>query len=241
MPAIRSNETNTIDLFECAEAPCVVALTECGLYLKAMDLLIGMLGNEGLAKYHIQKLMKGKESPPTEFSKKMKFGKGKKSYAWNWETAIRVIIELPGSRANQFRSKYCVDIIAKHLMPRSWTLQEKTERLSEMMASLDPVVEGVEKQVVDRLQLEIGGEREVECEGGFVDLLTDEYIVEVKNIKSWKGALGQVLVYGNCFPKHKKCILLFHEIEITNEKKEFITRNCDKYDVTLIFKKINKQ
>ena len=245
MAPIRTNTPNTVDLFECEAKPCVVAITECGLYLKGIDLLLGVLETRNAADKAMKKLVQPvrgtqTQGTPRGFSKKMKFpGHRQKSYAWDWKTSIRVIIELPGSRANQFRSKYCVDIIAKHLMPRTWTLQEKTERLSEMMATLEPAVEGKERGVVDRLQLEIGGEREVACEGGFVDLITEDYVIEVKNIKSWKGALGQVLVYGNCFPNRKKVVFLFYQTEnITNEKEEFIISNCEKYDVLVFFKKI---
>jgi hypothetical protein len=52
-----------------------------------------------------------RKETPTEFSKKMKFGKGKKSYAWDAKTAIDVVMNLPGERARQFRQVACKTIM----------------------------------------------------------------------------------------------------------------------------------
>ncbi|MBD2683567.1 hypothetical protein H6H03_39695 [Nostoc paludosum FACHB-159] len=49
-----------------------------------------------------------------------------------------------------------------------------------------------EKFYSDKLQKELGGVREVPTPAGFIDLLTNEQIIEVKKIKSWKAAVGQV-------------------------------------------------
>lgn len=149
-------------------------------------------------------------------------------------------MELPGSRANEFRSKHCVKLVAKHLMPHDWTLKQKTEKLTEFFNNLNPTEEGIESQVVKKLQIEVGGEREVACDGGFIDLLTKDTIFEVKRDKDWKGALGQVLVYGETYPKHIKYLFLFGEKEISNERNEFISKICNKYDVRVIFKMIEK-
>jgi hypothetical protein len=44
---------------------------------------------------------------------------------------------------------------------------------------------------------------------GNVDLLTSSEIVEVKEIGNWKGAIGQVLMYGLFFPDREKVVYLF--------------------------------
>ena len=66
-----------------------------------------------------------------------------------------------------------------------------------------------EKWYVQRLQEQLGGEIEVMTPGGMVDLVTDTQLIEVKKIKNWKAAIGQVLVYGEYFPHHQKRIHLF--------------------------------
>jgi hypothetical protein len=53
-----------------------------------------------------------------------------------------------------------------------------------------------------------GGEREVETPFGFVDLLTDEEVIEIKHIRNWKDA-SKVLVYASFFPTRKPRVHLF--------------------------------
>jgi len=67
----------------------------------------------------------------------------------------------------------------------------------------------VEQQVRDRLHQTLGGLIEVITALGRIDLLTDTEIIEVKHIKDWKGALGQVIAYGSLYPTHQKRLHLF--------------------------------
>ena len=53
------------------------------------------------------------------------------------------------------------------------------------------------------------GHSEVKTPLGYIDLLTDEYIVEFKEYKSAKGALGQVLCYHHYHPRRKMMVVLF--------------------------------
>lgn len=66
-----------------------------------------------------------------------------------------------------------------------------------------------EQRVRDRLHQELGGQVEVTIAVGRIDLLTDTEIVEVKEFRDWKSALGQILAYGAFFPSHQKRIHLF--------------------------------
>ncbi len=69
-----------------------------------------------------------------------------------------------------------------------------------------------EKSVQRRLAKTLGlVQREVPTLAGNVDLLTDRELIEVKSVKSWKCAVGQVLIYGQSYPNHQKRIHLFGE------------------------------
>ena len=57
------------------------------------------------------------------------------------------------------------------------------------------------------------GKPEVPTLAGNIDLLTATEIIEVKRVKDWKHAIGQVLIYSAYFPKHRKRIHLFGEID----------------------------
>lgn len=67
----------------------------------------------------------------------------------------------------------------------------------------------VERQIRDSLQEELGGLVEVITPAGRVDLLTNSEIIEIKNIKAWKAALGQILAYSSFYPQHQKRLHLF--------------------------------
>ncbi|MGK7955141.1 MAG: hypothetical protein AB4063_07745 [Crocosphaera sp.] len=72
-------------------------------------------------------------------------------------------------------------------------------------------VNQIENQVRNGLHSQLGGLTEVSTPVGFIDLLTETEIIEVKNIKDWKGALGQILIYSAYYPNHRTRIHLFGE------------------------------
>lgn len=71
----------------------------------------------------------------------------------------------------------------------------------------------LERVVVDALikRENLVAQREFHIDGvGFVDILTKDEIIEVKEAASWKHALGQVLAYSTSLPKtYRKRIHLF--------------------------------
>ena len=87
-----------------------------------------------------------------------------------------------------------------------------------------------EKTIQIRLQKELGGQIEVETENGFIDLLTDNEIIEVKLGKLWKHAVGQILMYSIDFPNYQKRIHLF---DIQNDDK--ITNSCKIYNIVVTY------
>ena len=69
-----------------------------------------------------------------------------------------------------------------------------------------------EKSVQKRLAKTLGlVQREVPTLAGNVDILTERELIEVKSVRSWKCAVGQVLIYGQSYPNHQKRIHLFGE------------------------------
>lgn len=76
-------------------------------------------------------------------------------------------------------------------------------------AYINPVVNRVENKIRDRLHVTLGGLVEVNTPAGRIDLLTQTEVIEVKYIKDWKAALGQVLAYSGFYPQHLKRLHLF--------------------------------
>lgn len=72
---------------------------------------------------------------------------------------------------------------------------------------------------------------EVETECGYADIVTDNCVIEVKEYKSWKHAIGQVLVYSYLLNKEEKEIYLFGNIDYG--KIHLIQSICNKFNVTI--------
>ena len=92
----------------------------------------------------------------------------------------------------------------------------------------------LEYDVQQKLNKKFNGECEVSTELGIIDILTDTQIIEIKNFKDWKSALGQILIYSTFYPEHKKCIHLFktRNDKILLKKIEDVYK---KYDVHLTY------
>lgn len=87
-----------------------------------------------------------------------------------------------------------------------------------------------EKQIQLRLHQELGGAMEVETKVGYIDLLTADEIIEIKEGKYWKHAVGQILMYAVEYPHHKKRIHLFHI-----DSCDLIEEYCKLYDISVSY------
>lgn len=96
--------------------------------------------------------------------------------------------------------------------------QNKTKRKTEAWYS-------------SKLQKEIGGVREVPTEAGNIDLLTSTEIIELKEVKNWKCAIGQIETYSFYYPSHTKRVHLFGNCHET--LLEIIRKHCDRHEINL--------
>jgi hypothetical protein len=107
---------------------------------------------------------------------------------------------------------------------------------------MNPIIEFIMKSrniqrelnIVDKMNIVLDGQREVITPCGRIDILTKEQIIEVKEYKGWKAALGQILVYSNYYPEHQKRIHLFN-IPKDNIELDIIKEIYYKYDVILTY------
>ena len=89
----------------------------------------------------------------------------------------------------------------------------------------------MEQKIRDELCVKLNGKKEVKTDVGYVDILTDDTIIEIKHISNWKHALGQVLAYSHELPTYKKKIYLFGE---NNKVSIDAVKNVlDEYDIEL--------
>jgi hypothetical protein len=94
---------------------------------------------------------------------------------------------------------------------------------------------GLEAEVRDRLAESVRGVVEVRCPAGVIDVLTDTEVIEVKQVRAWKGALGQVLVYGDSYPNRQKRLHLFSKSDIAQETRTLIEHHLHRFHVVPTF------
>jgi hypothetical protein len=87
-----------------------------------------------------------------------------------------------------------------------------------------------EKQIQLKLQKELGGVIEVKTEFGFIDLLTETELIEIKIGNNWKCGLGQLCVYSEYYKFHKKRLHLF---DIGYNEK--INKICSQYNIIVSY------
>lgn len=75
------------------------------------------------------------------------------------------------------------------------------------MVTSEIVIES-ERMIQVSLQSREGGEREVETPVGFIDLVTDEHVIEIKHVTDWKDG-AKVLLYAQYLKSKKPRIHLF--------------------------------
>jgi hypothetical protein len=90
----------------------------------------------------------------------------------------------------------------------------------------------IEKDIQIRLYKELGGEMEVHTNFGYIDLLTETELIEIKVGNNWKHGLGQLLAYKNFYLNHSLRLHLF-DIEHQND----ISDLCKEYNVLVTYEK----
>lgn len=92
----------------------------------------------------------------------------------------------------------------------------------------------LEKTVRDRLAAQFPqSQTEVVTPTGKIDILTPFRVIEVKNVRFYKHAIGQVISYGHYYPHHDRWIYLFGAV--APRQKKAIQRECATAQVKLGF------
>jgi hypothetical protein len=89
-----------------------------------------------------------------------------------------------------------------------------------------------ERDVSQALAEQENGKCEVKTPVGYIDVLTDKYVYEVKIAKRWKEAVGQVLTYKAYYPNHKPRLYLYGKPSIT---KKTIEEQCRTLGIVVVW------
>jgi type II secretory pathway component PulJ len=79
----------------------------------------------------------------------------------------------------------------------------------------------------------VGGTMEVPVKTGRIDILSPTEIIEVKDIRQWKSAVGQVLIYQLEFPSHQARVHLYGKA--STEYMAMIVAYCSRLNVIATF------
>jgi len=122
------------------------------------------------------------------------------------KTAVRIWLAL-AKKGFEFASE-----LINHLRLDPSSLGLQLEDVPVLICKNKNRVTTPERNIRDRLSIELKGSVEVSCLDGLIDILTPSELIEIKNAKNWKAAFGQVLIYGFSYPSHFKRIHLFGSV-----------------------------
>jgi hypothetical protein len=87
----------------------------------------------------------------------------------------------------------------------------------------------LEVEVSRRLASSLNAEREVRTPVGRIDVLSEDYVIEVKEFSQWKAGFGQVFVYQQYHPDKKAVLYLYGDIN--HQMLNQIVKCCAKGNV----------
>lgn len=173
------------------------------------------------------------------------------------KTILEMIWKLPGIASVRFRHKSAETMC--RVMGGDLSLLRDIEQNNLMWRSADggeviqqALLEPIEFKeaetssrvkecsVRDALASLVGGESEVETPAGFIDVLSDTEVIEVKYYKQWKHGLGQVLAYQSYYPCLARRLHLFAHVGDVDTRNYFaLAKNvCDGHAVKVTFEEV---
>ena len=102
------------------------------------------------------------------------------------------------------------------------------DELANLEASQNSCKEFTIKNI---LKKKYKGKTEVPTEMGYIDLLTNNLLIEIKCYDNWKCALGQLIAYSIEYPNKKKCMYLFN---VSVKKTSHIEKVCRLNNIKLM-------
>ena len=184
-------------------------------------------------------------------------GRGRPTPVTDFNTLVEVIWMLPCRASRSFRRKSAETIC--RVMGGDLSLCRQIEQNNLMWGSIDrgevtrqALIEPVEykqegmsnkvreSSVRDALASLVAGRTEVETPSGFIDVLSDTQVIEVKYYRKWKDGLGQVFAYQSHYPRLARRLHLFaHHGDVdTNKYFELAKSVCDTHAVEVTFEQV---
>lgn len=115
----------------------------------------------------------------------------------------------------------------------------KDMAVSAKLSRMKMPIEGVARDVVLSEFASSGDwvQKEVQTEIGRIDLLTDEYIFEFKQVKKWKEGLGQLLVYSHYYPDRQRVLCLVGMA--TEGYLQIVRDHCARFNAVVLLREVD--
>ena len=120
----------------------------------------------------------------------------------------------------RYKCEHCDFTVGKKYNLKAHTCYIRRTKEGKILKEID---------VQKRLEKELKG-RSKKCKAGFVDIVTQTHIVEIKCWKRYREAIGQILVYSHFYPG-KQMRLHFFGIEPKQVLKTAIESTCSKLGI----------
>ena len=146
------------------------------------------------------------------------------SYAYLFEGIVpqAILVKPHGSRVSVYKDFVTKD--ESELIERRYAMSKLSKKPSN----------NKEAKVAAALCKKLNGLPEHKTEFGRCDIVTEEFCIEVKAFKGWKGAIGQALAYATAENK-KPAIALFDHKEVEYLYKQRVKATCDRFGITIFW------
>lgn len=184
-------------------------------------------------------------------------GSGNKTPVTDFSTLVEIIWMLPTGSSREFRRKaaetmcqvmggdisLCRQIEQNDLW---WKSMDGGEAIQQDLITPVRYKEEWESgrvkecRVRDALACAVGGTTEVETSSGFIDVLSETEVIEVKYYRKWKDGLGQVLAYQSHYPRLARRLHLFarNGDRDTDKYCELAKSVCGQHMVQVTFEEV---
>ncbi|CAM9684377.1 unnamed protein product, partial [Ectocarpus fasciculatus] len=216
--------------------------------------------NDDYAKIALTRIIAGDDREPSIKSRVSYIkinGSGHKSPVPDFNTLVEIIWMLPAGASREFRRKSAETIcrvmggdlcLCRQIEQNAlgWNCVEGGEAIQQALLRLvkykeDCVTERVRECVVrDALTFVVGGTTEVETPSGYIGVLSETEVIEVKYYRKWKDGLGQVLAYQSHYPRLARRLHLFaHNGDRDTDKYcELAKSVCGEHMVQVTFEEV---
>lgn len=111
---------------------------------------------------------------------------------------------------------------------KKYSDENQSEYMVAFTTMISHNIKRKEEKVQTILHKKYGGAIEVAVPVGYIDLLTTNYLIEIKSYHTWMHAIGQLMTYGDFHRDKTKVLYLF---DVKGNDISMVKKMCNKCDI----------